>query len=585
MHKPIDAIRPNKASQPRRGQFLVQLGFACICLICLFPIVPGFIGVLSASLHYVPALNLTEVNLDGFAQVFTWSGVGQSLALSFFSAAMSTFLSILICFLILKQVWLTPKWNKLQTSLAPLLALPHVAFAVGFLLLLSPTGLLARFIQVFVEVDIPWLVRDPWGLGLIVSLTIKEVPFLLLMSASVLNQFPVQKQLQIAQSVGLSLNQAYWQVILPQWLPKMRFSIFAVLAFACSVVDMSLILAPSTPAPFAVLVFQWFSDGDLSLFPRAAAGAFVLFILCLSLLVGYRMLEGFFVSKARHWMYCNQPWFINPKAWIYKLILFTSLAASLLLVIWSFAQRWRFPDLLPSQWSLSFWAQEWPYLQDSLQNSIIIGLITSILATLLAIFAQEYRLKFPKRLPMLLIALPMLLPQLSILFGLQVFTLYLGQNVYLPWVLWAHVFFVFPYVYLSLDGPWKSFPDRYQAIGASLGLSPLKFWFKVKLPLLLPSILTAWAIGMSVSLAQYLSTLMLGGGRIATLTTEAVALASGYDRRLMALYALWQALLPLIFFILAHLLSQSYPFKPWSFKINTKQTQINKAKPYEPKVK
>ncbi|MFA0252727.1 thiamine ABC transporter permease, partial [Vibrio sp. 10N.261.45.A4] len=34
-------------------------------------------------------------------------------------------------------------------------------------------------------------------------------------------------------------------------------------------------------------------------------------------------------------------------------------------------------------------------------------------------------------------------------------------------------------------------------------------------------------------------------------TTEAVALSSGFDRRVTAIYALWQALLPLIFFFIA----------------------------------
>ncbi|CZF87166.1 Inner membrane ABC transporter permease protein YnjC [Grimontia marina] len=49
---------------------------------------------------------------------------------------------------------------------------------------------------------------------------------------------------------------------------------------------------------------------------------------------------------------------------------------------------------------------------------------------------------------------------------------------------------------------------------------------------------------------------MLGAGRIATITTEAVALSSGFDRRVTAIYAIWQALLPLIFFTLAIVISR-----------------------------
>jgi putative thiamine transport system permease protein len=46
----------------------------------------------------------------------------------------------------------------------------------------------------------------------------------------------------------------------------------------------------------------------------------------------------------------------------------------------------------------------------------------------------------------------------------------------------------------------------------------------------------------------YLPTLFAGSGRVATLTTEAVTLASGEDRRVTAVWALLQALLPLIAF-------------------------------------
>ena len=52
--------------------------------------------------------------------------------------------------------------------------------------------------------------------------------------------------------------------------------------------------------------------------------------------------------------------------------------------------------------------------------------------------------------------------------------------------------------------------------------------------------LTAAAVGFAVSVGQYLPTLLVGAGRIQTLTTEAVALASGGDRRVIGAYGLAQ---------------------------------------------
>jgi putative thiamine transport system permease protein len=75
--------------------------------------------------------------------------------------------------------------------------------------------------------------------------------------------------------------------------------------------------------------------------------------------------------------------------------------------------------------------------------------------------------------------------------------------------------------------------------------------FRIKLPLLLKPLLVAAAIGFAVSVAQYLPTLFAGGGRFATLTTEAVSYAAGADRRVIGVYGFLQALFPWIAFLLA----------------------------------
>ncbi|MFN7053661.1 MAG: ABC transporter permease, partial [Gemmobacter sp.] len=67
-------------------------------------------------------------------------------------------------------------------------------------------------------------------------------------------------------------------------------------------------------------------------------------------------------------------------------------------------------------------------------------------------------------------------------------------------------------------------------------------------------VLTAAAVGLAVSVGQYLPTLLIGGGRVETLTTEAVALSSGGNRRLIGAYALLQMLLPALGFAFALLL-------------------------------
>ncbi len=65
---------------------------------------------------------------------------------------------------------------------------------------------------------------------------------------------------------------------------------------------------------------------------------------------------------------------------------------------------------------------------------------------------------------------------------------------------------------------------------------------RVRLPLLLPALAFAAALGCAISLSLYLPTVLMGGGRIATLATEAIALSSGGDRRIVGVYGTAQAL-------------------------------------------
>ena len=64
-------------------------------------------------------------------------------------------------------------------------------------------------------------------------------------------------------------------------------------------------------------------------------------------------------------------------------------------------------------------------------------------------------------------------------------------------------------------------------------------------------LLVAFAVGFAVSVSQYLPTVFAGGGRLETLTTEAVSLAGGGDRRLIGMLVFAQSVLPFLAFLLA----------------------------------
>lgn len=129
-------------------------------------------------------------------------------------------------------------------------------------------------------------------------------------------------------------------------------------------------------------------------------------------------------------------------------------------------------------------------------------------------------------------------------------------------------------MFLALAGSYRYLDPRWAKVGAGLGLSPAAVFFKLKLPLLFSPIMLAIAIGLAVSFGQYLPTLLTGAGRVPTVTTEAVALANGGSRRLVAVYALLQILMPALGFMLAYWCSRLlyHPKQAASFLARRKAT-------------
>src|SRR4029079_9152700 len=118
-----------------------------------------------------------------------------------------------------------------------------------------------------------------------------------------------------------------------------------------------------------------------------------------------------------------------------------------------------------------------------------------------------------------LLYVPLLVPQVAFLFGAQVLLVRIGGDGTLAAVLWSHLVFVLPYLFLSLADPWRALDPRYARTAASLGASPWRVLLAVKLPILARPVAIACAVAFAVSVWLYLPTLFAGNGRLPTLTT------------------------------------------------------------------
>jgi putative thiamine transport system permease protein len=159
-----------------------------------------------------------------------------------------------------------------------------------------------------------------------------------------------------------------------------------------------------------------------------------------------------------------------------------------------------------------------------------------------------------------LLMMPLALPGVLWVMGMHQLSLAWALDGQASGLWLAHTLACLPYVLLALQGPYTAFDPRLARLCATLGQSRAAFLWRVKWPLLRAAFSASFAVGLAVSVAQYLPTLYIGAGRFQTVSTEAVALASGGQRSMAAAYAWLQWLLPLLGFAAAAWLGRPRQF-------------------------
>ncbi|WP_375254061.1 ABC transporter permease [Yoonia sp.] len=535
-------------------------------LVMLGPVAAGLFGTLLPAFGHLPAAGLTGPSLDPFRYLFSWAGLPRAVLLSITTGLLATGISLAIVMLLTAGWSGTRVFRALERLLSPLLSVPHAAAAFGLAFLIAPSGWVSRLISPGLT---GWerppdllIVQDTWGLTMTLGLIVKEVPFLLLITLAALGQADARRSVTIAQALGYGRVTGWLKTVFPRVYAQVRPPIYVVLAYSMSVVDVAVILGPNTPPPLSVQIVKWMSDPDLAMRLEGAAGALLQLWLVVAALIFWRLGEVVVARLARKWIAGGGRGKADRVVAAGALLAGGACALMVLvgiavLTIWSFAGFWGFPDALPDSFTLRNWMRFGPGTLEALYETALIAITAALVALILTIgcLEAEYRfgLSFSQRAVWLLY-LPLLIPQTAFLPGLQTLMLTLGADVGRLPVMMAHLVFVLPYVFLSLADPFRAWDGRMAVVAAALGSGPDGILWRVRLPMLLRPVLTALAVGFAVSVGQYLPTLLIGGGRVETLTTEAVALASGGDRRAIGVYGLMQTGAALVPFALALLI-------------------------------
>lgn len=547
---------------------LAAFGPPLTLLILILPILCGLVGTVLPAFGYLPALGGHHLTLDYFQRLLTEPGIERSLMLSLSMGVFASLISLLLVIIFVASSHGTRSFQRLQTLISPLLSIPHAAAAFGLAFLIMPSGMIVRLISPeltgWTRPPDALIIGDPMGLAMMAGLIVKEVPFLLLVALSAMAQVPIKRTHMLSTSLGYGRIAGFLLLSWPRIYPQIRLAIFAVIAFSSSVVDVAVILGPTNPPTLAVKLLDWMRDPDLSARFVASAGALLQLGVTLCAIMVWLGLEKLGAYGLSRWRMRGiriardktSRWLISVLIWFLVIGMISGLIS---LAIWSFAGFWRFPNILPDSFTLKSWMRAWPRVDTALLTTLWIAGSATLIATCLAILcliredetARMKQSRINAQTGLFLIYLPLIVPQIAFLFGLQFLFLTLGVDATLPALIATHLIFVLPYVFLSLSDPWRAYDRRFEAMAEGLGKSRWTIITRIKLPMLTRAILTAMAIGFAVSIGQYLPTLLVGAGRIITITTEAVSLASGGNRRVIGVYAFLQMILPALGFALA----------------------------------
>jgi spermidine/putrescine transport system permease protein len=206
-------------------------------------------------------------------------------------------------------------------------------------------------------------------------------------------------------------------------------------------------------------------------------------------------------------------WFLNAYAAAALLYLFLPI---IWIVVFSFNQPKGKFNFVWQNATLDNWREPLKdeALTDALFESLKIAAISTVIATILgsliAIGLARYRFKGNAFLDFLLV-LPLTTPEIVI--GSSLATLFLDQDVKrgLTTIVIAHVMFQISFVALTVRARVRGFDWTLEQAAQDLGASPMRTFWKVTFPLILPGIMAASLLSFALSVDDFIITLFNAG--------------------------------------------------------------------------
>ena len=177
------------------------------------------------------------------------------------------------------------------------------------------------------------------------------------------------------------------------------------------------------------------------------------------------------------------------------------------------------------------------------QNSIIVAGATTLLSVFLGTTAAWllYRYRFPaQQLIGLLIFIPMVMPEVLMGTSLLVLFVTLGMPLGYGTLIIAHTTFCFPFVLVGVQARLQGIDPSLEEAAMDLGATPLKAFWLVIVPYLMPAIVAGALMAFTLSFDEYIVTIFTSGAESQTLPLKVYGMVRvGLNPQLNALSTLF----------------------------------------------
>ncbi|AGB41126.1 ABC-type spermidine/putrescine transport system, permease component I [Halobacteroides halobius DSM 5150] len=270
--------------------------------ILLFPALTILVGLflggvtlaLAQSFGYFPLLGLNNFTLKYYIKVLSSPEFLDALQYSLYISFMSSVIAVVLGVFLAYQLVKLPKEHKLVRLIYKLpIIVPHIVASLLVFLFFTQSGLVSRLLYKLDLIEqlksFPALVFDSWGMGIILVYLWKEIPFVALVTYTVLKHINNSFS-QVAANLGANRHQIFWNIYFPLSLPSIGSAFIIVFAFSFGAFEIPYLLGPTYPKTLPVMAYQSYISSDLSQRPIAMVIAITLTVICFGLIYIYKKL-------------------------------------------------------------------------------------------------------------------------------------------------------------------------------------------------------------------------------------------------------------------------------------------------------